>query len=291
LAGDEKNIDLSELTLIPIKKDKRRGLSHLFQEFRWNYLPDAILDGYTGEAYVDDENYPHIAVLEIPDMRLKLLGGDSSHPVALQYIETIPTRSALIYGSRGWEGLVKKYHRGRLVSLPRYAFTSEKLDLDHLKELKSHLPEGYHLAQLDLNLAKQLAEDKSELTSDHFNIFDSVEDFIDRGFGFCILEGNEVVCLATTFLVCDKGIEVQIDTHKSHRGKGLATVAAAQILIHSLQNNLDPNWDAANKISAGLAKKLGYTPQGDYSIVFVVKSRMKAISARATLKLAELLNI
>jgi len=279
-----------EPTLIPIEKDNRKGLSKLFQDYQWNYLPDVILDGYTGEAYVDDENNPHIAILEIPNLRLKLLGGDSSHPMARQYIKHLPSGSGLLFGSPGWEDLVKEYHRGRLVNLPRYAFTTENLNLDHLKELKSRLPNDYRLAQLDLNLTQQLAEDKSEMTSDHFIIFDSIEDFIDRGFGFCILEGDEVVSLATTFLVCDKGIEVQIDTDKNHRGKGLATVAAAQILIHALQNNLDPNWDAANKISAGLARKLGYTPQGEYSIVFVVKSRMKAITARATLKLYEYIN-
>ncbi|MGD8456420.1 MAG: GNAT family N-acetyltransferase [Anaerolineales bacterium] len=283
-------MNLAGPTLVSIEKDKRRKLSPLFQEYQWNYIPDAILDGYIGEAYVDDENNPHIAVLEIPNLRLKLLGGDSSHPLARKYIETMPTRSALIFGSQGWEDLVKECHHGRLVSLPRYAFPSEKLDLDHLIELKSRLPIRYRLAQLDLKVAQRLADEDSELTADHFRCFNSIEEFNDRGFGFCIFEGDEIVCLATTFLICDKGIEVQIDTHKRHRGKGLATVAAAQILIHSLQNNLDPNWDAATKISAGLAKKLGYTPQGEYSIVFVVKSRMKAVIAGVILKLNELLN-
>ena len=132
--------------------------------------------------------------------------------------------------------------------------------------------------------------EKSGIAEDHFGNFESLEDFIGRGFGYCILDEDEVVCLATTFLICDKGIEIQIDTRKSHRGKGLATVAAAQLMIHSMENNLDPNWDAANEVSAGLAKKLGYSPQGRYSIVFVAGSRMKAITAKVALKMYEVFN-
>jgi len=29
------------------------ALAHLFSGYRWNYLPDAILDGYMGEAFAD----------------------------------------------------------------------------------------------------------------------------------------------------------------------------------------------------------------------------------------------
>lgn len=281
---------MTGLTLIPIEKHARGELSNLFRDYQWNYLADAILDGYIGEAYVDDEEHPSIAILEIPDLRLKLLGGGSKLPVAHQYIEQLPSGSGLIFGSPSWEELVYKYHRGRMVRIPRYAFTSENLDLEYLEDLKSLLSEDYRLVQLDLSLTQQLTDEESGFTSDHFLNFESPEDFIERGFGFCVLSGDEVVCLATTWLVCDAGIEIQIDTRKSHRGKGLATVAAAQIMIHSIENNLDPNWDAANEISAGLAKKLGYTPQGRYSIVFVVRSRMKAITAKVALKLYEVFN-
>lgn len=281
---------MTGITLIPIEKHARKGLSHLFQDYQWNYLVDAILEGYIGEAYVDDKESPRIAVLEVPDLRLKLLGGDSKLPVAQRYIEHLPSGQGLIFCAPGWEALVENYHRGRLVRVPRYAFTNENLDLETLKALKSRLPEGYRLVQVDLKIARQLVNEKSEIAEDHFGNFDSLEDFIARGFGFCILDEDEVVSLATTFLICDKGIEIQIDTRKSHRGKGLATVAAAQLIIHSMESNKDPNWDAANKVSGRLAKKLGYTPQGRYSVVFVVKSRMKAITAKVTLKLYEFLN-
>ena len=278
---------MTEIEMKAVDTEKRRGLSDLFQGYKWNYLPDAILDGYMGEAFVDDQEHPQIAVLEAPKLKLSILGGNARHPSARTYIEELPAPRIVMFAAEGWEELVREIHRGRLIRLPRYAFTSEKLDLAHLYDLKSQLPDGYRLERMNINLAQKLASERSDFAADHMLNFDSPEHFIARGFGFCVLEGDEVVSLGTTFAVCDKGIEIQIDTRKNHRGRGLATVVAAQLLIHSLENNLDPNWDAANKASVGLAKKLGYTPQGTYSMYVLVKSRFKAAFGKAILKLQE----
>jgi hypothetical protein len=69
----------------------------------------------------------------------------------------------------------------------------------------------------------------------------------------------------------------------------LATVAAAALIVHSLEQGLDPNWDAANESSAGLATKLGYTPQGTYPMLFYTGSRVLGAVARAGLKAKDLL--
>ena len=80
---------------------------------------------------------------------------------------------------------------------------------------------------------------------------------------------DEIASVATTAVICNKGIEIQINTRQKYQQKGLATVTAAQLLLHSLQRGLDPNWDAANLRSARLAKKLGYTSQGIYTMWFL----------------------
>jgi len=270
-----------------ISKDQRKALSKLFQGYKWNYLPDAILDGYMGRVLADDENTPQFAVLEAPSIHLSILGGDSSHPSAGKYIDHLAKFTALLWTSEDWEELINEVHDGKLIRMPRYAFTSEKLDIVYLRKLRTQLPDGYWLEQMDLKLAQQLAAERSGFSSDHLLNFDSPQDFIERGFGYCILAGRDIVCVATTFAVCHKGIEIQINTRKKHRGKGLATVVAAQLLIHSLENNLDPNWDAENEVSAGLALKLGYTPQGMYPIYTYTGSRIMATIGQVGLKIKE----
>jgi RimJ/RimL family protein N-acetyltransferase len=275
--------------MIEIKEDKRGRVGTLFQGYKWNYLADAILDGYIGSVFADRVEDPQVGVLEVPKIKIKILGGDAGHPSAREYIEGLPLSSVLIFASDDWDELVETVHAGRMVHMPRFAFTSESLDIERLRTLITRVPEGYRLLQMDLSLAQKLAAEKSEFASDHMLIFESPEDFITHGFGFCIMEGDEIISAATTFAVCDKGIEIQINTRDKHQGKGLATVVAAQIMVYSLENGLDPNWDAANDISVGLAKKLGYTPQGSYLMYFVLKSRWKATLAKVALKVKAIL--
>ena len=254
--------------MIAIDRKDRGKLAELFQAYKWNYLADAILEGAMGRAIADEVDEPHAAVLQAPNLQLSIVGGDAGHPSAREYIEGLPKHSALFFGAEGWEELVQSIHGGKLIEMPRYAFTSEALDLEHLRSLASRVPDGYRLVQMDLDLAQRLGEEKSRFAEDHMVNFDSPEDFIARGFGFCLLHGNQIASVATTFAVCHKGIEIQINTREQHQRKGLATVVAAHLIMHSLEKGLDPNWDAANESSVGLAAKLGYTPQGTYPMMF-----------------------
>ena len=275
--------------MIEIDKADREGLSRLFQGYTWNYLADAILEGTVGRALADDADDPHAAVLEAPSLQLSIVGGDAAHPSARKYVEQLPKQTAIFFASEGWEALVQTLHGDSSITVPRYAFTSEALDIEHLRELGSRVPDGYRLVNMDLALARRLGEEKSRFAEDHMRLFDSPEDFIERGFGFCLLHGDEIASVATTFAICSKGIEVQINTRKEHQRKGLAMVTAAALIVHSLEQGLDPNWDAANESSVGLAMKLGYTLQGTYPMLFYTGSRVLSAVARAGLKAKELL--
>lgn len=270
--------------MIAVDKEIRRKLSKLFQAYPWNYLPDAILEGTVGIAVADVADDPHVAILEVPDLRLSVVGGDAGHPAAREYLEQLPKLSALFFGAEGWEELAQRVLAGRLIAMPRYAFTSEALDVEHLRDLGAHVPDGYRLERLDLELARRLGSEKGGFAADHMMNFRSPEDFVERGFGFCLLHGDQIVSVATTFVVCSKGVEIQINTREKHQRKGLATVVAAHLIVHSLESHLDPNWDAANESSVGLATTLGYTPQGTYSTLFYTGSRVLATVARAGLK-------
>lgn len=274
--------------MIPIGKGRREALYKLFEAYQWNYLAEAILEGTTGRVVADNAEDPHAAVLEAPNLQLGIVGGNAAHPSARRYLEQLPKQTALFFAAEGWEELVQSIHGGKLITLPRYAFTSEALDIEHLRKLSSQVPDGYRLEQMDLSLAQRLGEEKSGFAEDHMRLFDSPEDFIERGFGFCLLHGDQMASVATTFAICSKGIEIQINTRDEHRRRGLATVVATQLIVHSLENRQDPNWDAANESSVGLATKLGYTPQGTYPMAFYTGSRVLATVARAGLKVKQM---
>ena len=276
--------------VIEVEKGKRSQFKDFFREYKWNYLAEAVLDGCMGVALVDDLEDPHIVVLHLPELELKILGGDAAQSSAREYIQGLPHATILIPSSSVWESLLKEEQAGKLIRMKRYAFSSENLREEHLRSLGSQLPEGYRLSRLNLDLAKLLAQEKSGFAEEHMQNFESPEDFIQRGFGFCVLKGGKIVSVATTFAICKRGIEIQINTRRAEQGQGLGTTVAAQLLLHSLANDLDPNWDAANRRSARLAERLGYTPQGNYYIYVVVRSKLWVVLGTALLRITGFLN-
>ena len=266
---------------------QRSRLATLFEGYKWNYLPDAILEGTMGRVLADDDAKPKVAILEAPRLKLSIAGGDPQHTLAQAYVDGLRGPWAMVFASPGWEELAARRHAGKLVTVLRNAFTSERLDGSRLCEFGSRVPEGYRLKRIDLGLARKLARERSEFAADHLLAFASPEEFVERGFGFCLLAGDQIVSAATTFAICRRGIEIQISTREKHQHKGLATVVAAHLLRHSLQQGLDPNWDAANQASVCLAQKLGYTPQGTYPLVLFAGSRLMAAVTRVGLKIKE----
>ena len=256
--------------MLVIKGPRGKILGSLFSDYHWNYLADAVLeDTVVSRALADDETAPNVGVLELSRIRLYVVGGDAGHPAARCFIQDLMSWSAVVAASNGWNELVEDVHGEKVKTLQRWAFTGEDLDPARLEAFLSEIPPGYRMTAMDLGLIQQMVMEKSEFSGDHLLNYESPEDFMASGFGFCILDGKDIVSLATTFVTCQRGIEIQINTRETHRGQGLGTAVAANILIHCLDRGLDPSWDAASEISAGLAKKLGYTPQGNYQMYFL----------------------
>jgi GNAT superfamily N-acetyltransferase len=248
-----------------------KDLTGLFKDFKENYIPDAILEGEMGQVLVDDIDDPQTAVLAIPDFKVYFFGGDAKNKLVQEQIKELPIFATVMFGSEGWPEQLKAIHPEKWIVMPRFAFSSDSLDIKHLKELKDQLLDEYRIEKIDLALAERIRGEKTEVTAEQLFGFDSAEDFLDRGLGYCIFFGEEIVSVGAAGAACKKGIEIQINTSKKHRGKGLATAVGAALIIDCLEQGIDPNWDAATEISAGLAKKLGYAPKGEYLVYVFAK--------------------
>ncbi|MBN1666678.1 MAG: GNAT family N-acetyltransferase [Anaerolineales bacterium] len=237
-----------------------------FQDYTWNYLPLAMLEGQFGEVLVDDRQAPESVILQIPLLRLNILGGRADIPAARTFVENALSYSSFFTASQAWRNLLQASHPMRLQEILRYACSSESLRRERLEAFQHQVPPGYQVQALDMELAGRLAQEDSEFAIDHFLTYRTPEELLFNGFGFCALNNDALVCVATSFAVCDQGIEIQINTRPAHRRKGLATSVAAHLILFALEQGLDPNWDAANPESVALAQKLGYTYQGSYPI-------------------------
>lgn len=269
------------MTLSEVKAPDRLKLSGLFQGHLGGLIPQAILDGHLGRALASSNL--EFAVLDIPKTRLAVLGGDPSHPDAKAYLKSLPRFSQVFYSHEDFVDIAQDVHPGKWIELERYAFSAETLDLEHLESLKGKCPKDFTIRKIDLSLAQQLKQRKNRFAAAHGMGFSSLEDFMTRGFGYCALQKGEIACIGSSFVVCDTGIEIQIDTKKKFQGHGLASAVAAYLIVDCLERNLIPSWDAATPISARFAEKLGYTPQGKYTMLAFTNSRF-LVSLRRTIR-------
>ena len=245
-------------------RGEREVLIPLFANHPESFLIDAIVEGHLGTATVDDLESPHVALLAYADV--VIFGGDPRHPLARSLAVRLPVERAVLPSPMPWIELLADVHGDWLVPIERHAFRDDALNPDRLRALAGAVPDGLDVRRIDLSLARKTDDDDSPFLADHVRNFDSPDDFVARGIGFCILEDDAIVAAASSYAVCRSGIEIQVNTHPAWQQRGLATLASARLIVHTLERGLRARWDAANEASAALAEKLGYTPAGTYTV-------------------------
>lgn len=221
----------------------------------------SCLQGHMGNAWADSIDSPRSAQIITGDFCF--FAGDSSIAQARQLVSNIPDgfRSPwiiMIPPNEGWAALIEEAYPGRHRRFERYALKKEKgiFDAEKLRTYADQLPQGYTLAPIEEELYAQ--SKMLDWFKDCCAQFPSYEEYHQKGLGFAALYQGEPVAAASSYTVYDEGIEIEIDTQKEHRQKGLATACAAKLMLACLERGLYPSWDAANKISLALAEKLGY---------------------------------
>ena len=93
--------------------------------------------------------------------------------------------------------------------------------------------------------------------------FRSPEEFIARGVGRHPASGQ--VCLRRFLRAVGGGkFEIEIQTHREFRRRGLARAVAAALILYGLKHGMEACWDAANEPSSALARQLGFHSTGKY---------------------------
>jgi len=148
-----------------------------------------------------------------------------------------------------------------LAVYPREAFQADKFDVDKLRQFCQALPSGFELRQVRLEEVPQFATDLAPALVYNFR---SPEEFMSRGIGLGILHQGMFVSGASSAAVGGGRVEIEIQTHRQFRRRGLARAIAAALILYCLEHGLEPCWDAANEPSSALARQLGFHSTGKY---------------------------
>lgn len=237
-------------------------VENLFDDYYLTQLKDVISEEV--KIYVDDIDNPTSAMADLSG-DLWFVGKPCKEMVMNK-----PKGWVEMYGqTEEWEKLIlecwpeaDKYIRNGIDRNPTF-------DKDNLKRIVSTLPKGYKLKKINSRIYNLCLKDDD--LEDLVEGFNSKKDFFKYGCGYVITKKGKVVAGASSCTRYKNGIEIEIDTKKEERRKGLASVCGAALILYCLEHNLTPLWDAANKISVHLAEKLGYKFSHEYN-AYVISS-------------------
>lgn len=226
----------------------------------WDDLDTSIvacLEKVMGTVLADDPEHPKSAMAMIGDFAF--CAGEPN----LELVYAKPDRWMLMVPqNEAWAALLEDSFPAQ--KRIRYAIKKDtKFDREKLKVMAQALPEGYCFRKIDEEIYDLC------LMDDHFkdcvSVFESKERYLELGRGFAVMKEGKIASAASSYSRYRKGIDIEIDTAKKERHKGLGTAVAAKLILACLDEGLYPAWDAANKMSVRLAEKLGYEYSREYA--------------------------
>jgi RimJ/RimL family protein N-acetyltransferase len=255
----------------------------LFDRLDFNLVVDSILEGHTnGQVYADSARRPRV-VLIWNQLDTVLLAGkpdDTAVNHALRWL----FRSTLIPGAKergvpgfalytdpaGWEAklptLIPHLKSQRLL---RRAFTYR----GPAYRQRDALPAGMSVRPLTPALWQDPALDAAEAAGWVHSFWPTPDDFVREGIGYAVVDeaAGVVASWCLSVYAAGEARELGVATAVSHRGQGLATIAAAAALEAVRERGYVPHWhcNVDNTPSLRVAEKIGFVPERDYTITWL----------------------
>lgn len=126
------------------------------------------------------------------------------------------------------------------------------------------VPEGCELLPIDATWFERCRHRDSII-----NYFGSAARALEKGFGFCLVKGQELLAEAFTDSAALGMIEIGTITAEPYRQRGYALVCCAQLVRECEARGYRTYWNCTkgNLASAGLARKLGYQTEKAFRLV------------------------
>ncbi|SDW07709.1 GNAT family N-acetyltransferase [Paenibacillus sp. CF384] len=156
---------------------------------------------------------------------------------------------------------------GKTVLLHRSSFSFDLSKFHNLRNSLHKLPEQFVMRRMDGRLFDKY---QHELDSSYQSLWGSSKDFMDHGFGYCIMKDDQFVSVCNAMFVGGGYADIDIVTVDDYQKQGLATLTGVSFIEHCLNYNLIPNYncDAGNQRSIQLARKLGFIHNHDYPMLW-----------------------
>ena len=229
----------------------------------------SCLQGVMGDVYVMDEDGKAVsAAAWLGDFCL--LGGLADGQLIRDIYEEMAGRGQtyliMVPQDDSWAEQIEHVLGDHAKGYSRYAIKKERdvFDRKKLEQAVSTLNKEFTLKWIDRELYNACM--KESWSKDLTAQYDTYEKFANLGLGVAALHNGEMVAGASSYSSYNGGIEIEIDTKKEYRRRGLAYACGAKLILECLDRGIYPSWDAQNRESVALAEKLGYHFDYEYLV-------------------------
>lgn len=253
--------------VVEIFPTERKILHKFFETFRYQRVfIDGTLDGHFGKAWADDPQIPQVALL---NHALAYLGGDASIPTARELAKkAISVSESVFVSSEEWGKHLLEIHGNQFVPVRWTSFSSKSINIYRIRQLKQQIPAGFTVKRIDQEIANHLFEEGVLIYRTYER---SPEKFVNEGVGFCVYDGAKIASVINSMAIYNGKLKGNIETLGPYRGCGLATAVAAHLVEYCLENKIEYCWEATNKASIAVAKKLGFIEEGQMTVYQHIK--------------------
>ncbi|WP_432663434.1 GNAT family N-acetyltransferase [Wukongibacter baidiensis] len=257
--------------MLKIEKEQFDLISHLLNDENSHFplLESILSDKKKGSVYVNSFETPTAALVISNDGWFYQLGGedDINFNSGLEDIiveETKNNKPIL------WFGISKKWRRKlgdngslEVKDFPRIQYRFNKSDYISYGEN----PFPYQLEYI----SKENVEKVLEYNDGIISFWGTIDNFIENGFGFILLDKEKIVAQCISASVENGEAEIDIETDDSYRGKGIARFMASCLIDECMKRCYIPKWDCAvgNIPSRKLADKLGFEKVAEYPFSYI----------------------
>jgi RimJ/RimL family protein N-acetyltransferase len=224
----------------------------------------AVLDGdVKGRIFTDNPADPQWGIVQEPGDGTVYVGGSIDTRTLHQCLTELRRDGDVIVGAWRGDPLIDLLPESPAYNGAAIDFT-DRFSGVRLDAFVEKVPEGCELRRVDHALFDRLAE-----RDQNINGYGSAEEALEKGLGFCLMQGEAIVCESFAGPVTRGVREIGVRTDEQCRGRGYATITCARLIQACEAMGWRTYWNTAqqNLASVALARKFGYRTEREYRVL------------------------
>ena len=257
--------------MLKLEKKDYAKVNDLFKELNYNVVINSIIKGNAqGEVYVDNTEAPKAAVVW-DNVGEILIGGDSSDEAINRAIDST-IKNILIPKINKSDVEILTIgvsctddFKDKLEVFKNYSSNDVVKNVYKFNKLKINpltiVPRKFELVEIHENILRNNKLEHLNKLKGWINSFwDSEEEFLEKGLGYCLIKDNVIVSFCIAAYTYDERVEFVLKTSEIFRGRGFGKSVAAACVEKAVKSGKQVEWqcDNDNVPATRLADSLGF---------------------------------